>query len=77
MDTEWISLRAASAIFGVRPSTLEAWDAGGLLDEMGVARRDVAGGRRQYRAEDVRRVRGEMTTTTTMNLDGKPIGDED
>ena len=76
MATEWMSLRAASAVFGVRPSTLAAWDAGGLLDEMGVARRDVAGGQRQYRAEDIRRVRGEMTTTTTNSGEG-PIAGED
>jgi hypothetical protein len=75
MDTEWIGLRAASAIFGVRPSTLKAWDAGGLLAEMGVARRDVAGGRRQYRAQDVRRVRAEMTTTA-LDWDGTPMGGE-
>ena len=77
MDKEWMSRRAAAAAFCVRPSTLQGWDASGLLDEMGVARRDVVGGRREYRAEDIRRVRGEITLTHTMNLDGNPMGGED
>lgn len=61
MATKWISRHAAADIFGVAPSTVAAWEAGGLLDEMGIAMRDTPGGRRQYREQDVRRVRGEMT----------------
>lgn len=63
MSSEWISRRAVAVILGVRPSTVSAWEAGGLLDEMGITIRDMAGGRRQYREQDVRRVRGEMTIT--------------
>ena len=64
---------AAADILGVRSATVSAWEAQGLLKEMAIGIRDAAQGRREYRAEDVRRVRSEMTMEVrTSSEDGLP-----
>jgi len=54
---EWINPREAADILSVRPATVRAWDARGLLKGMGIGSRDAADGHHEYRAQDVRRVR--------------------
>ena len=71
MSGEWLSRRQAADILGVEPGTVGAWEANGLLQEMRIALRESPQGHPEYRATDVRRVRGEMTTEVRVWLDGE------
>ena len=71
MAGDWLSRRQAADIFGVRPETIGAWEANGLLQEMGIAMQESLEGHPEYRAADVRRVRGEMTVEVRVWVDGE------
>ncbi len=68
---EWLSRREAADILGVRPETVGAWEANGLLEEMGIAMQESAEGHPLYSARDVNRVRGEMTVEVRTWVDGE------
>ncbi len=68
---DWLSRRQAADILGVRPETVGAWEANGLLREMGIAMRETAEGHPEYSARDVRRARGEMTVEVRAWVDGE------
>jgi hypothetical protein len=69
---EWLSRGQAAHVLGVRPETVGAWEVNGLLREMGIATRETAEGHPEYSAQDVRRVRGEMTVEVRAWVDGEP-----
>ena len=71
MADEWLSRRQAADILGVRPETVGAWEANGLLREMGIATHETPDGHPAYRASDVRRLRGEMTVEVRVWVDGE------
>ena len=71
MAEEWLSRRQAADILGVRPETISAWEANGLLQEMGIAMQETPEGHPGYSARDVRRVRGEMTVEVRVWVDGE------
>ncbi len=71
MAEEWLSRRQAADILGVRPETVGAWEANGLLQEMGIAMQESPEGHPGYSAVDVRRVRGEMTVEVRVWVDGE------
>lgn len=73
MSGEWLSRRQAADILGVEPGTVGAWEANGLLREMRIALRESPQGHPEYRAKDVRRARGEMTTDVRVWLDGERV----
>ena len=73
MSGEWLSRRQAADILGVEPKTLGAWETNGLLQEMQIAMRESPQGHPEYRAKDVRRVRGEMTMEVRVWLDGERV----
>jgi len=68
---DWLSRRQAAEILGVRPETVSAWEANGLLREMGIATRETAEGHPEYSARDVRRARGETTVEVRAWVDGE------
>ncbi len=71
MAGDWLSRRQAADILGVRPETVGAWEANGLLQEMGIAMQESPEGHPGYSAVDVRRVRGEMTVEVRVWVDGE------
>lgn len=71
MADEWLSRRQVADILGVRPETVGAWEANGVLREMRIATHETPDGHLTYRASDVRRVRGEMTVEVRVWVDGE------